>query len=192
MPAWASHRMSSACGVDAVTSRNDFRSASDGFHVDASPTFMSVASLRMNAAMSWRFTESMPRNVRVPSDSAQPVVMPADAAHLMSSACGVDAVTSRNATVSAYADGPARPAASVAIAARPAARRLVNILVFLSMGSPGRVPLETPHAGSCLNDTARTRGSSIAVRKGLCRPSSRTWLQCSGWVCCATGPLFIE
>ena len=94
----------------------------------------------MNAAMSWRFTESMPRNVRVPSDSAQPVVMPADAAHLMSSACGVDAVTSRNATVSAYADGPARPAASVAIAARPAARRLVNILVFLSMGSPWACP----------------------------------------------------
>ena len=127
MPVWASHRTSSACGVDPDTSRNVLQSEADGFHEPASPAFMRFASRRRNAAMSWRFTVSMPRNVREPSGSSHPVLMPVEAVHSMSSACGVDDVTSRNVASSAYADGPASPAASVAIAASPAARRLTSI-----------------------------------------------------------------
>ena len=140
MPAWASHRTSSACGVDDVTSRNAFQSAEAGFHVVASVTFMRFASRRRNAAMSWRFTVSMPRYVRDPSGSSQPVLMPAEAVHSMSSACGVDDVTSLNVASPAYADGPAMPAASVAIAASPAARRFANILFLPSIGIPPCLP----------------------------------------------------
>ena len=46
--------MSSACGVDAFTSLNDF-----GLTFEPRPA--SLARRCMNAAMSWRFTESMPR-----------------------------------------------------------------------------------------------------------------------------------
>lgn len=56
----------------------------------------------------------------------------------------------------------------------------ILVVVATQVLQPPLESAETPHAGGCLNGTARTRGLSIAGRKGLCRPSSRTWLQCSG------------